>query len=431
MRARLKEKTDHRKMKIVIASGVRGDTRRYRTIHLAEQCRLAGLDATLSHVMAPEFRRIAARADLLIIHRVPFDRNVEAALRTVHGQGGKVLFDTDDLLFDPEAFQWIDSPDFKDPLRASLYLEDMHRLRQTMEHSDGILVSTNYLAQQATGMGLPVYVHRNGFSLEMLAISERVQPASPSTREKVVIGYASGTPTHNRDFASISQPLRKLLDQHTELSLWVIGPLKLGPEWQTYPKQRMLRLPHVPWKLLPGYLARFDINLAPLIRDNPFARSKSEIKWMEAALVKVPTLATPSDAFRETINDGQDGYLADTPSEWEQALGKLIVERAQANAVGQEAFKRVTREYHPLTRAQTLIPILNQVMPGADLIPPVRFEAIPDGTPISEPSLYQMAAYSLRTRGPGVLLRQIRVYLRRMISPVFPYRDGTKRRREK
>ncbi len=37
-------------IRIVIASGVRGDTRRYRTFHLYEQCQLLGLNVHLAHV---------------------------------------------------------------------------------------------------------------------------------------------------------------------------------------------------------------------------------------------------------------------------------------------------------------------------------------------------------------------------------------------
>jgi hypothetical protein len=34
---------------ILILSGVRGDTRRYRSVHLAEQAVLAGMQVTLAH----------------------------------------------------------------------------------------------------------------------------------------------------------------------------------------------------------------------------------------------------------------------------------------------------------------------------------------------------------------------------------------------
>ena len=43
------------------------------------------------------------------------------------------------------------------------------------------------------------------------------------------------------------------------------------------------------WKQLPSVMAGIDINLMPL-EDSIFHCSKSENKWMEAALVKVPSV---------------------------------------------------------------------------------------------------------------------------------------------
>ena len=48
---------------------------------------------------------------------------------------------------------------------------------------------------------------------------------------------------------------------------------------------------------LPALISEVDINLAPLV-DSIFNRAKSEIKWIEAALVKVPTVASKIGAFQ-------------------------------------------------------------------------------------------------------------------------------------
>ena len=50
------------------------------------------------------------------------------------------------------------------------------------------------------------------------------------------------------------------------------------------------------WRQLPQLIASVDINIAPL-QDTVFNRAKSENKWVEAALVKVPTIASDVELF--------------------------------------------------------------------------------------------------------------------------------------
>ena len=45
------------------------------------------------------------------------------------------------------------------------------------------------------------------------------------------------------------------------------------------------------WRELPELISNVDINIAPL-KDNIFNEAKSENKWIEASLVKVPTIAS-------------------------------------------------------------------------------------------------------------------------------------------
>jgi glycosyltransferase involved in cell wall biosynthesis len=425
------------KTDILIASGVRGDTRRYRTIHLFEQCRLLGLDAALSHVTDSEFQNKTDCANLLVLHRAARDPNIEHAIRSIHHRGGKVIYDTDDLLFDSDAFKWIDSPDFSDPVRADLYREDMLRHRQTMEACDAIVTSTDYLARQAASLKLPTFVHRNAFSAEMLEVSlHAAESRNKDVANKTIIGYASGTLTHNRDFESIGPVLRKVMDNHPKVVLWLIGPLKLERGWKEY-RSRIIHLPHVPWRLLPAYLSRFDINLAPLVVDNPFSQSKSEIKWMEAALVGVPTVASPTNAYRTSIRNGKSGYLAKSVDEWQAILSDLIEKPNFRGEIGLIAQEQVLQQYNPEFRAGEFLKVLRKVSPLLEGLSDTK-RSISSGIQHTSdraeqrlwegsyndqsPSLFTMGLYSLKNRGFTTLVRQVWVFIRRLISPVVPYR---------
>jgi glycosyltransferase involved in cell wall biosynthesis len=419
----------------IIASGVRGDTRRYRTFHLYEQCRILGLDILISHVTDPGFQEHVNRSNFLVLHRAPWDCNIQRALDSIHRNGGWVIYDTDDLLFDLEAFKYIDSPDFADPVRAALYQDDMARYRRTMEACDAIMTSTQYLADQASKLGVVTFVHRNGFSAEMLSLANKAHESPRSDNRKIVLGYASGTPTHNLDFETIGPTIQKVLEDNPRTSLWLIGPIKVSRIWADY-QSRIVHLPHVPWRLLPAYLSRFDINLAPLVIDNPFAQSKSEIKWMEAALVHVPTIASGTSAFKSAIHQGTSGVAASSKSEWQDSLTRLLGDQEKRQAMGSSAYDQVLQNYSPQARAKQFLAIIEKVTGQGILVNSKKGKGLTTKlektlmdtliTDVSEyeksPTLIGMAFYSLRERGMSTVLKQAWVFFRRLISPLIPYK---------
>src|SRR5512138_1844705 len=96
--------------RIVIFSGVRGDTRRYRTLHLYEQLRLAGVDCALSHLTDPRLPDLLKTASAVVMHRVAYDGYVDRLFRILRQRNALILLDADDYLYDPAMMRWIDSP---------------------------------------------------------------------------------------------------------------------------------------------------------------------------------------------------------------------------------------------------------------------------------------------------------------------------------
>ena len=416
---------------VLILSGVRGDTRRYRTLHLYQQLKLAGVDCALSHITDPRLPELAARAGVMVLHRVAYDGYVARLIAGVHQSGGLVLLDTDDLIFDPQAFQWIDSPDFQDPVRAALYKKEMIRHRQTLAAADGVLASTDYLAEHVRELGKRAWVHRNAASLELVRQSELARRQKRAPNGKLVLGYASGTPTHNRDFATIAPTLIEAFRAYPELELWIIGYLDLEPAWAGV-ANRVRRFSPVDWRLLPFWLAQLDINLAPLVTENPFSQSKSEIKFMEAAWVGVPTLAARTDAFQYAIRDGENGFLASGLEEWTAKLARLRQTELRG-AVAKQAFLDVLAGYAPQVRACQAVTLLNEA--AAELKRPFHWEYQPvenadlsayDWPPELErrPTFTEMGLYTLHYRGPRPLAAQMWIFFRRWLARFIPYQRG-------
>jgi len=419
--------------KILILSGVRGDTRRYHTLHLYQQLRLAGVDRMLSHTTDPRLPTLVSQAEVMVLHRVTYDSYIATLIQSVHARGGLVLLDTDDLIYDPQAFQWIDSPDFQDPVRAKLYLDDMHRYRQTLDRCDGVLASTDFLAGHVRALGKPCWVHRNAANLELVQQSEQARRQRRPADGKIVIGYASGTPTHCRDFKLVADVLQNMLETDPNIEIRIIGYLDLDRSWKRF-RDRVKRFDPVPWRFLPLWLAQLDINLAPLALDNPFSQSKSEIKYMEAARVGIPTLASRTDAFAAAIRSGENGLLAASPEEWQAQLNRLVDPNLR-QSLGQAANLDTRLKYFPQVRARQAVELLNEV--SASLERSFQWQANFNETADLEelgwnpelerhPTLAEMGLYTLRHRGASTLTQQVWIYFRRWLARFIPYGEAKK-----
>lgn len=418
----------NQKPKIVIISGVQGDTRRYRAFHLFEQLCLAGYHSCIGHITQNKIQDLVQSSQILILQRVSWDEKVESLIKIARKHGNIIISDVDDLIFEPEAMRWVDAPDFSDPIRSKLYLQNLLRNRRTILESDAIITSTEFLADQVRKLGKPSWVHRNGFSLEMAFLSSK-SIESISISRKTIIGYASGTPTHDRDFALVLPILKHTIEKHKDVFIQIIGYLQTNVV--DY-EDRIYHIPFVPWRNLPNLLSKFSINLAPLRTDNPFSQSKSEIKYMEAALVKVPTIASPTQAYRFAIRNGENGKLANSESEWQDALDQLITDPSYRLLMGERAFNDVMQRYAPWLRAIEIVNTLNQILDFLnvsferfernDILIPEKLDEI--SVPSNQeniPTLINRGIYSLRYRGMITLLAEIWVYFRRSISKVIPF----------
>jgi hypothetical protein len=82
---------------------------------------------------------------------------------------------------------------------------------------------------------------------------------------------------------------------------------------------------------------RVDINLAPLDISRPFIHAKSEVKFLEAAAVGIPTVASPAAGFTEGVREGIDCLLASNAEDWERLLTELILTPSLHLQIGRAA----------------------------------------------------------------------------------------------
>ncbi|MDE2334431.1 MAG: methyltransferase domain-containing protein [Rhodospirillales bacterium] len=89
-------------------------------------------------------------------------------------------------------------------------------------------------------------------------------------------------------------------------------------------------------------LSRSEICFMPL-SDTPFNRCKSDLKFIEAAALRVTALASPT-VYADSIVDGENGVLFRSQDELTQRLLRLVANPEIGRAIGTTAREQVLRE---------------------------------------------------------------------------------------
>ena len=334
---------------------------RYRIRHQREQLEAANLttDAVFYQDLDPE---IVQYYRLLIFYRCPYTDAVGQAIGNAKAHNKRVFFDIDDLVFDTA---YTDRHPYVRQMPAEekkLYDDGVLRMGKTLSLCDAAITTTEALRDELQKVTPQVFINRNRASEEMWALSEKAYAERAAkegdSEETFVLGYFSGSISHSPDFEQIRPVLARLLKKYPFLRLKVVGELALSDDMQPYASQ-ILTSPFVSWKKLPELLASVDVDLAP-IEDTVFNRAKSENKWMEAALVRVPTVASDCGAFHQVIEDGKTGLLCASPEQWEAALEKLISDRALCRTLGANAYRQCRDGYLTINTGAELARFLNR-----------------------------------------------------------------------
>jgi len=185
----------------------------------------------------------------------------------------------------------------------------------------------------------------NKLSLEDVKNAQGSREATKRTSTVVRLGYFSGTISHDKDFATITDALMSVMQKYENVELLLVGPLDVESELVQKFSKRIKQLPYVPREKHFANIAKCDINLAPLEYNNPFCEAKSELKFFEAGIVKVPTVAIDNQTYRNAIKDGVDGFVAKDTGEWINKLSQLIKDKELRREMGQKAYQKTLQNY--------------------------------------------------------------------------------------
>ncbi len=299
---------------------------------------------------------------IVIFYRVPGFPEVIELINYANHLKKIVFFDIDDLIFDLESYSLIikSLQQQLSPQEISGLINGTKLYRQAMSLCKYAIASTPTLGKkmaEVVGTG-NCYIHRNALDSIINSYLEFRLPKIP--RNYISIFYGSGTRTHDADFQIVSSSLVKILAKHPNVRLTLVGYLNLPDSLLPY-SDKIDRIKYLQIEPYFEFLSQADINIAPL-EFGLFPDCKSEIKWLEAALLKVPSVVSATQTYLEVVQDGVDVFLATTTQDWFDKLDTLVSNPDLRHQMAEQAYNKATTKYNQDALADNLKLIFNDAI---------------------------------------------------------------------
>jgi glycosyltransferase involved in cell wall biosynthesis len=281
-------------------------------------------------------------ATVVIFYRLPQGPSSAALIDEALRLGLDTYYDIDDPIFDREVYQANRNLDSLSAAERDALLAQAPAYRQIMEQVGQVIVSTEGMRRLVEGsLALKsVLVWPNLIDGATRNIFEQLPPpAEGGETADVLLGYFSGSRAHDADFALIAELLQQLLERHHNLRLLIGGYAPLPPGLAGF-GERVSQARFMSYAAYLESLRRVDVNLVPLLID-AFNDCKSGIRYLEASICGVPTVASRVGQFPEMIRQGETGFLCKEAGDWAQALEALIGDPDMRRRLGDSARRHV------------------------------------------------------------------------------------------
>ena len=333
---------------------------RYRVLHQIEQLNSGNLDSfelyylDFDPVIVLNFR-------IIIFYRCPWTEFVDKAIHLAKSFNKKVLFDIDDLVIDNKYTNIIPYVKALSESEKLLYDDGVNRMCKTLKLCDGAITTTGALAHELKNYVKEVFINHNVASEEMFKLSQKALENKPinNNKNELIIGYFSGSITHNTDIEIVVPAFVRILQEFKNVKLLFSGEIDIPNSLKEF-SSKIIKRKFENWKKLPQEISSVDINIAP-IEDNIFNAAKSENKWIEAALVKVPTVASNFGIFKEVIHHGVTGILCSNNEEWYRGLKTLLLDEHLRKLIGNNAFEVCKNNYNTVHTGHRIAKYLNSI----------------------------------------------------------------------
>lgn len=289
----------------------------------------------------PNWVQIAKEYDVVFCNYTVLDWGFAAMGAPLRGENKKMIMDIDDAVWyvrrDNPTFNQFMANDGKYTHDISCMLDEVDRITTTSPYLRNVICDKTYNRHDKVDV-IPNYINLDLYAHRYDAVD----------RDTITITHFGST-THFEDLLqpAFVEAMEKLMREFPNIRFLTVGAFipefryKFGPRYVN-------EFGHIDiygWikDKFPLFMEQTDIVVAPLEID-VYNRSKSSIKYLEYSSAKRPGVYQDIVQYQSVIDNGVNGYLAQSKEDWYESLKKLITDVSLRKNMGDAAFA-TTQEY--------------------------------------------------------------------------------------
>lgn len=350
---------DNKVKKIVYFVGCPdGESKRYRVFNIVDVLRNFGYSVDVVYESDLNNYRISADLTTAVVFRAKFTKHLQNFIFRLRAAHVDVIFDTDDLVFEPESLEFIGAVRKLDEDQKPWHLNEITQIKRALLMCDAATTSNDFLASRIRNLNVRTEVVR--FCLNPLQIDfARILKPKMKIANNIRLGFFSGSPTHQTDFEAMEESLYKFLKINPNYTFVVVGYLDLGERWD-HLQDQLERHNFLPPLEMLAIMAEIDCLLVPLEMGNPFTNSKAEVKIFESALVSTPVICSAIYSYAKCITSGVNGILVTDSNGWDEALN-ITLKSTDLRMLGARAKEDFVPYFNDALAAKEALRFYNQV----------------------------------------------------------------------
>lgn len=207
-----------------------------------------------------------------------------------------------------------------------------------ISQADHIIVSTEYIRDVVKHLNPKITVIPNAVDPDIWKVKRKRRRDG-----KIRVGWF-GSSSHLADFDILDGFMGEILKKYPQVEFHLAG---FSFEDLGKKEDRVFHYAGTKgYEDYPQFVADMDLDiaLAPL-HDTQFNRCKSNIKWLEHAMLETPMVLSDVTPYKECVKNYKIGYLAKNKSQWVKYLSWLIENPEKRKEIGQAAKKAALKDW--------------------------------------------------------------------------------------